>query len=124
MPHTGTPPCELVRGQDPLGDTQGGEIYGPGRRFVPGVAAGICRRPDDCPKAETHPPNASMNVCLVDSGKTPESWRLICLSPAPKASTLPSSLPDSIGDASFSRSSPSRLHAPLTLPAGGRKWKP
>ena len=52
-----------------MGDAQGSEIYGPGRRFVPGVAAGICRRPDDRPKAETHPPNASMNVCLVNSGK-------------------------------------------------------
>ncbi len=42
-------------------------LLGPGRRFVPGVAAGICRRPHDRPKAETHPPNVSMNVCLVDS---------------------------------------------------------
>jgi hypothetical protein len=44
------------------------EIYGLERRFVPGVAAEICRRPDDRPMAETHPPNASMNVCLVNSG--------------------------------------------------------
>ncbi len=43
-------------------------IVGPGRRFVPGVTTGICRRPDDRPRAETHPPNASMNVCLVNSG--------------------------------------------------------
>lgn len=42
-------------------------MLGPGRRFVPGVAAGICRRPYDCPLAETHPPNNSMNVYLVDS---------------------------------------------------------
>jgi hypothetical protein len=51
-----------------LGGAKGVEIYGPGRRFVPGVAAEICRRPDDRPRAETHPPNASMNVCLVNSG--------------------------------------------------------
>ena len=57
---------------------KGEEIYGPGRRFAPGAAAGICRRPYDHPKAETHPPNASMNVCLVNSGnEPPESWRLI-----------------------------------------------
>jgi hypothetical protein len=52
-----------------LGRAQGEGTYGLGWRFVPGVAAGICRRPDDRPKAETHPPNASMNVCLVNSGK-------------------------------------------------------
>src|SRR5215217_5453531 len=44
------------------------DLYGRERRFVPGVAAEICRRPDDRPRAETHPPNASMNVCLVNSG--------------------------------------------------------
>ncbi len=48
---------------------EGKEIYEPEQRFVPGVAAGICRRPNDRPKAETHPPNASINVCLVNSGK-------------------------------------------------------
>jgi hypothetical protein len=53
-------------------------ILGRERRFVPGVAAEICRRPDDRPRAETHPPNASMNVCLVNSVPLhgPESWRL------------------------------------------------
>ena len=45
-------------------------IVGPGQRFVPGVTTGICRRPDDRPRAETHPPNASMNVCLVNSDVT------------------------------------------------------
>src|SRR5215217_165210 len=70
---------------------------GPGRRFVPGVAAGICRRPDDRPKAETHPPNASINVCLVNSGKRPESWRLMCLFPTPQASTILPSLSVTIG---------------------------
>ncbi|MGH3105704.1 MAG: hypothetical protein ACRDM3_00755 [Rubrobacteraceae bacterium] len=47
---------------------KGEEIYGRERRFVPGVAAEFCRRTDDRPRAETHPPNASMNVCLVNSG--------------------------------------------------------
>ncbi len=42
-------------------------LPGRGRRFVPGVAAGICRRPIDRPSAETHPPNNSMNVSLVNS---------------------------------------------------------
>ena len=63
---------------------KGGEIYEPGWRFVPGVTAGICRRPNDRPRAETHPPNSSMNVYLVDSGASlPESWRLILLFPYP-----------------------------------------
>jgi hypothetical protein len=63
---------------------KGGEIYEPGRRFVPGVAAGICRRPNDRPKAETHPPNASINVCLVNSGKDAGvlALELVC-SPTP-----------------------------------------
>jgi hypothetical protein len=51
-----------------MAGVKGEEIYGRERRFVPGVAAEICRRPDDRPRAETHPPNASMNVCLVNSG--------------------------------------------------------
>jgi hypothetical protein len=69
MPHTGTPPSLLfVHGQVPLAGVKGEEIYGREQRFVPGVAAEICRRPDDRPRAETHPPNASMNVCLVNSG--------------------------------------------------------
>jgi hypothetical protein len=55
---------------------------GPGRRFVPGVTAGICRRPYDRPKAETHPPNGSINVCLVNFPNTAvsgEFWRFVSL---------------------------------------------
>src|SRR5215207_6873651 len=66
MPHTGTPPSDRSQ-QEPLRGWRRWMILGPGRRFVPGVTTGICRRPDDRPRAETHPPNASMNVCLVDS---------------------------------------------------------
>src|SRR5918993_3308792 len=43
------------------------------------------------PEAETHPPNASMNVFLVDSHTLPrESWR--CYFSTPQAATIPSSL--------------------------------
>ncbi len=42
-------------------------LTGPDRHSVPGVTAGIYRRPIDRPKAETHPPKNSMNVFLVDS---------------------------------------------------------
>ncbi len=35
--------------------------------FVPGVATEFCHHPDDRPVAETHPPNYSMNVYLVNS---------------------------------------------------------
>ena len=55
-------------------------LPGRGRRFVPGVAAGICRRPIDRPSAETHPPNNSMNVYLVNFPQFSElrkSWRLL-----------------------------------------------
>lgn len=44
-------------------------LTGPDRRSVPGVTAGIYRRPIDRPKAETHPPKNSMNVFLVDSSR-------------------------------------------------------
>jgi hypothetical protein len=54
-------------GKEKLWDLAAKPLHGPGRRFVTGVAAGICRRPDDRPSAETHPPNNSMNVYLVDS---------------------------------------------------------
>lgn len=54
-----------------------------GRAFVPDVAAGVCHRPLDHPLAETHPPNYSINVFLVDSpraarsrGLRGEPWRL------------------------------------------------
>jgi len=54
-------------------------LPGSDRRFVPGVTAGIYRRPIDRPNAETHPPKNSMNVFLVDSpGGIPSSgepWR-------------------------------------------------
>ena len=85
MPHTGTPPSKKFRGHDPLGGVKGEVISGLERRFVPGVAAEICRRPYDRPRAETHPPNASMNVCLVNSAplRGPESWRLFWFFPYP-----------------------------------------
>lgn len=51
-----------------------GNLLGTGRRFVPGVTTGFYRRPDDLPKAETHPPNTSINVYLVNSALR-ESWR-------------------------------------------------
>src|ERR671917_734091 len=86
MPHTGTPPSKKFRGHDPLGGVKGEVISGLERRFVPGVAAEICRRPYDRPRAETHPPNASMNVYLVDSARVrPESWRLMISSSTPRA---------------------------------------
>ena len=53
---------------------------GPERRFVRGVAAAFCRRPFDHPRAETHPPNTSMNVYLVNFRgflNRRESWRLL-----------------------------------------------
>lgn len=64
------------------------------RRFVPGVTAGICRRPIDRPRAGTHPPNLSMNVHLVNSPRTvalalafaaapEESWRYCVFSAGP-----------------------------------------
>ncbi|CAN5196973.1 hypothetical protein BH24ACT16_BH24ACT16_08160 [soil metagenome] len=56
---------------------------GSGRVFVPGVTAGVCHRPLDRPLAETHPPNYSINVFLVDSPRATrfrklreEPWRL------------------------------------------------
>ena len=69
MPHTRLHLPLIFHRQDLLRGVKGEEIYEPGRRFVPGVAAGIYRRPYDRPKAETHPPNASINVYLVDSGQ-------------------------------------------------------
>ncbi|MDP9426270.1 MAG: hypothetical protein M3P37_09625, partial [Actinomycetota bacterium] len=52
---------------------------GSDRRFVPGVTAGIYRRPIDRPNAETHPPKNSMNVFLVNSpegtSSSAEPWR-------------------------------------------------
>jgi hypothetical protein len=84
MPHmVGIPPSSHPR-TGPLGRGEEWKIYEPGRLFVPGVTAGICHRPNDRPKAETHPPNASINVYLVNSGnETPESWRLIWFLPYP-----------------------------------------
>ena len=38
-----------------------------GECFVSGVTTGFCHHPDDRPVAETHPPNYSMNVYLVNS---------------------------------------------------------
>src|SRR5215211_3415952 len=83
MPHTGTPPSKSIRGQDPPREVKGEKNPGPGRRFVPGVAAGICRRPNDRPRAETHPPNASINVCLVNSGKNCRSPGACFAAPLP-----------------------------------------
>src|SRR5215208_8492391 len=84
MPHTGTPPSiPQPKGQGSLGGV-GRVEYGPGPRFVPGVTAGICRRPDDRPKAETYPPNASMNVCLVNSGATAGVLALGLFAPLPR----------------------------------------
>src|SRR5215210_8216713 len=68
-------------GKEKLWDLAAKPLHGPGRRFVTGVAAGICRRPDDRPSAETHPPNNSMNVYLVDSRSVippgREPWRFL-----------------------------------------------
>src|SRR5215218_794538 len=84
MPHTGTPPSKSIRGKDPPREVKGEKNLGPGRRFVPGVAAGICRRPNDRPRAETHPPNASINVCLVNSGKNCRSPGACFVAPLPR----------------------------------------
>src|SRR3712207_2156526 len=103
-----------------------GEIYEPGRHFVPGVAAGICRRPNDRPKAETHPPNASINVCLVNSGVLPESWRLIWFVPCPVSLNDPAEPTGYWSCSVLSGAPPRRLRqklVPLTVPCGGRKWK-
>src|SRR5918997_1769908 len=96
MPHTGTPPFSST-GRFRWEGWRG-EITGRERRFVPGVAAEICRRPDDRPRAETHPPNASMNVCLVNSGPCtgpPESWRLDLWFPYPVSRNGPAG-PDTV----------------------------
>ena len=52
-----------------------------GRRFVPGVTAGIYYHPNDRPLAETHPPNDSINVYLVNSPMfhVGKFWRLVLL---------------------------------------------
>jgi hypothetical protein len=72
-------------------------IVGPGRRFVPGVTTGICRRPDDRPRAETHPPNASMNVCLVNSDVIFGVLALsLCLFSYPVSLMTPPGLPEFI----------------------------
>jgi hypothetical protein len=70
-----------IRGTKREAEESGNVPLGLGkRRFVPGVTAGICRRPDDRPGAGTHPPNYSMNVLLVDSSGVPEEpWRLFLL---------------------------------------------
>src|SRR5215211_3466865 len=61
------------------------------RSFVRGVTTALCRRSFDHPRAETHPPNTSMNVYLVNFRgflNRRESWRLLliillCLSRLP-----------------------------------------
>ena len=53
----------------------------PGRHFVPSVTAGIYYHPNDRPLAETHPPNDSINVYLVNSPifHIEKPWRFVLL---------------------------------------------
>src|SRR5215212_8906554 len=95
MPHMDLPPCLSTD------ETREGRERGDRATESPARARTVlCPRrhrrdlspPFRPPEAETHPPNASMNVFLVDS-PTRESWRCCIPSFAPQARTIPSSLP-------------------------------